>query len=471
MSLIRNTNQSSPAKTSQASQMIVDLLKKINSSFSKKAINELAWESKFIRRSSSKLCGFDFLLSMLIAGLHPSHSSLEQISDIMTRVNHNLRIKAQSLMERINSPSAVCFLRKVQEKLLKELISQWAAEIPIDLFTSFSKVLLQDSTVLELNEKLQDHFKGSGGRASKACAKIDVIYDLKTRQFEKIVLTDQGEADQKLAHRIKEAITENTLIIRDLGYLRRDNLEAIIVGKAFFISRLRADIHVYLHKEDQKPLDLVEYLGKQCTGKNMLDVHLYITEAKIPVRLVVYRAPQEVADKRRREAYKTAKKQGRVLREKTVKLMSYTIFITNVPCETLKTEVIGTIYRIRWQIEILFKCWKSGIKINYLKGINPERIRCLIYSRLILALVINDVYKLVNSLCIQVLGREASMYKVFIWMNTENRLIKILKGRLEWWEKRFFLKIISKSMCQQARKRKTAFQNIREGINFEYSFT
>ncbi len=451
-------------KVSEITKIISDSIKKIKNSFSKHEIEASAWETGFIKRSSAQLRGFDFLMSLLVAGLHPEHASLEKLSDIVTEVNHNVRIKSQSLMERINSPSAVQFLKVIQEKVLNDFLYRCASEIPAPILANFSKVLIQDSTVIELQEELQDHFKGSGGRASKSCAKIDVIYDIKARHFEKITLTDQSEADQKLAHTIKNVLESNILVIRDLGYARIDGFEDIQAENAFFLSRMRSDTLVYLHLEDEEPIDLVRYLSKNIEG-TVFDMQVYITRKKFPVRLVVYKVPHEAVEKRRREAHKTAKKQGRTLRDKTCKLMEYSFFITNVAVNMLATDVIRTIYGIRWQIEILFKCWKSGIKIHYLKGIKPERIRVLIYSRLILALIVNEIYRVANGLSIAIKGQTASMYKVFSWMNAKDRLMRVIKGRIGWWEARYFKDIVLKSMCQQNRKNKTTFQSIYEATN------
>lgn len=442
-------------------QLISNFLDDFKQIFSKGDIQQIAWDTGFIKRSSSKITGFDFLVSMLVSSLDPSHSPLEKISEILTHVSHKIKVTAQSLMERINKKAAVSFLETVQGKILKEKLFK-LPEIPSALINCFSKVLLQDSSSIILHEKLQKHFKGSGGRASSSSAKFDVIYDYKAKDYELITLTDQGEADQKLALKIEDALTENTLVIRDLGYLRIDSLIQIIAKKAFFLSRLKSNILVFLNKTDEDPSDLASYLGNQFKNFDVVDLQVFITVDKLAVRLIAYKAPKEVANQRRREAKATAKKQGRNLQERTLKLMDYTIFITNVPEEIWKPELIGTVYRIRWQIELIFKCWKSRINIQYLKGINPERIRCLIYARLILIILINQLYKLTEFIGTELLGRIVSMPKVFEWMKDPDRLIRIVKGRLEGWERRYFIATIFRSMCMQTRKRKTTFESICE---------
>jgi hypothetical protein len=449
----------------EVQKIVSENIAKIKSFFSRKAIDEVAREVNLVQRKSAKIKGFDFLLSMLLASLDTAHTSLERISTLLTRINPNIRVMPQSLMDRINSKQAVRFLSRLLEMILKERIIDLASSLPVSLFCHFNKVLIQDSTVLELHEKLQDYFKGSGGRASKSSAKIDVIYDLLGKKYEKITLTDQSEADSRLAIRVQDVLIKNALVIRDLGYLRMDSLIEIDEKGAYYLSRFKSGLLMFLNQDDERPLDLIKYVSNKTMKKGVIDFTVYITQKRVPARLIVYVAPQDVVDKRRRLAKATAKKQGRTLQENTIALMQFTLFITNVPASIWKANVVGTIYGIRWQIELIFKSWKSGIGINYLKGINPNRIRSLIYARLILITVINEVYRMADWMC-EKAERAISMYKTFEWMREADRLIHILKGKLRRWEERYFLEIALKSMCKQKRKRKTTLESISRGVSY-----
>ena len=337
-----------------ANQIIQQTFDVIGSQFSKREINDLAWETGLIKRSSAKIGGYDFLASLLVASLDPAHSSLERICEIITRINRSTRITAQAVMAKINTEDSVNFLKSVFSNILSKKAAEFTEVYKVPL-RFFSKVLIQDSSVIQLNGKLQKHFKGSGGRASSSFAKLDVIYDYKSKDFERIKLTDQGEADQKLSLEIEGSLVENALVIRDLGYLRLDGLEQIQSKKAFFLSRYKLNLNLYESCDDDSEIDLVEYVEKH--GINgVLDMQVYLTDKKIPVRLIASKAPEEVVNKRRRIVRATAKKQGRSLTEKTLKLMSLTIFLTNVPKEIWKAEMAFTIYKIRWQIELIFKC-------------------------------------------------------------------------------------------------------------------
>ena len=224
---------------------------------------------------------------------------------------------------------------------------------------------------------------------------------------------------------------------------------------------MKNNTRIYLNEKDTEQLDLAQYLHENLRKTNVVDMKVYITSEKMGVRLIAYRVPEEIAAQRRRAAHAKAKKEGRTLTERSLTLLDFSLFITNVPEEIWPPGVVGTIYRIRWQIELMFKDWKGRLQINCLLGINHLRISCLMYSRMILILIINEVYKLLN--CIGgYLSRIVSMHKVYNWMKCANRLLRVLSGRFSWLEERNLDDIIITSMSHEKRKRKTSLQSIFE---------
>jgi hypothetical protein len=442
------------------SQLSQKVLKGITKSINKKEVNHIALASKFVQRSSSKFNGFEFLTAMLVSSIDSEHATLEKISDVF-RSQHNVRIRAQSIMERLNDESAVIFLKGIFEKMLGNQFDSFTQEISPKLLSGFSKILIQDSSVCDLNQQLALAFKGSGGRASKASLKLDVIYDFKAKRFEHIKLTDRSEADQKLGWKILDHLTPGTLVIRDLGYLRIDCIQKIVEVGGFFLSRLKNNITVYLNEANSEQLDLAKYLHENFRKVNVVDVKVYITAEKVCARLVAYRVPEEISMQRRRAAHAKAKKEGRTLSQKSLTLLDFTLFITNVLVEIWPAKVVGTIYRIRWQIELMFKNWKSRLKIDCLYGINEFRIRCLIYTKAILVLIINEIYKLLDYVG-HCTNKVVSIHKVYSWLKCASRVVRIISGKLSWWEERHLGDLIVTCMAHQSRKRKTSLQAIHE---------
>lgn len=440
------------------------VLNNISKIINKKEINEISYTSGFIKRSSSKITGFEFLTSLLVANSDSEHATLEKISDIF-RSQFRVKIRAQSIMERLNNESAVNFLKNIFDNILKNQYTKIIKIVSPQLLISFSKILIQDSTRCDLNQRLASAFKGSGGRASKSSLKLDVIYDFKIQKFESIALYNGSIADQVLAHKIIEHITPNSLVIRDMGYLRVDCISEIVKAKAYFLSRMKNNMNIYLNEKDTEPLDLAKYLNENFRKVNIVERAVYMTAEKVPVRLIAYKVPEDIAAQRRRAAHAKAKKEGHTLTQKKLTLLDFSLFITNVSAEVWPAEVIGTIYRIRWQIELMYKDWKGRLKIDCLLGINHFRISCLVYSRLIFILLINEVYQLFDYIG-EFIERQVSMHKVYSWVKSKDRILRILSGRFSWWEERYLDELIFSCMSHQKRKRKTTLQSIWEEDNY-----
>ncbi|MDQ3328590.1 MAG: transposase, partial [Chloroflexota bacterium] len=70
-------------------------------------------------------------------------------------------------------------------------------------------------------------------------------------------------------------------------------------------------------------------------------------------------------------------------------LADWNVLITNVPAALLSLEEAMVVMRLRWQIELLFKLWKSHGQLDEWRTANPARILCEVYAKL-LALVLQQ---------------------------------------------------------------------------------
>src|SRR5262245_64739788 len=80
---------------------------------------------------------------------------------------------------------------------------------------------------------------------------------------------------------------------------------------------------------------------------------------RLAARLLAVRVPQDVADTRRRRLRQAARDKGRQVSATGLALAAWTLFVTNVPAERLTLREDLVLGRMRWQIELLFKLWKS----------------------------------------------------------------------------------------------------------------
>lgn len=107
------------------------------------------------------------------------------------------------------------------------------------------------------------------------------------------------------------------------------------------------------------------------------------SQHRIPCRLVAIQLPQEVADRRRQKSKETAKRRGVTLSKEYLQLHDWLLYVTNVPPSMLTPQQVAHLYRVRWQIELIFKLWKSFCGMRSVADLRPQRILSELYARLI----------------------------------------------------------------------------------------
>ena len=316
---------------------------------------------------------------------------------------------------------------------------------------------------------MADEFKGSGGNASAASVKIDYSYDVKHEKAEHIAIRQGADSDQGFAEDLTARVKEGDLVIRDLGYFCLNFFAYLVSVGAYFLSRLSFNVNVYLTIDAEEPIKLIQHINRFGGGSKTMEFNVFLGQKhRIPIRLVVYRLPSDVYRKRQKAAIKAAKRKGRSISLSYLKFLKYTFFITNVPVTLWPMDAVGTVYRLRWQVELVFKNWKSLFQINILKGTRPERIRCLIYGRLIVILIVQRLLALASAQAVNE-QRELSFYKATQWLMRGGRFLKaFLDRQFEDLLKRMLSCL--KRLLKQKRKRLTTWSTIALQIGYLDSF-
>ncbi len=435
-------------------------------------LDEIARESSFVQRSTNKVSGRDFLELMTIDHFGQITISLEGLCDVLREKSSRADISPQALSEKINSKYAVAFLEKILERIYKNQLRPKLEKIPLEVFKLFPNVYLQDSTQIELNEHLSEEFSGVGGSASKSALKIDLLYETINHILKEVTITEGTYADQKNGANVMGHIQERDLIIRDLGYFDLSVLESIEDKKAYYLSRLFKSVKIYLSSESQaEAIDPAAYVRKRIGNIGFMDMKVYLGAERVGCRLVSYRVPEQIINERRRKARRSAQKKGRIVTREYLEWLDYSFYITNVGVETWPPEIVGTIYRIRWQIELIFKQWKQLFQINVMQGTRSERIRCVLYGRLIMINIVTQIYALSTWYCSGALGREVSEVKLIKWLQRKGRICQtIVKNQVSTLMEEL-INSLPKGLLKQKRRRKTTFGLIDEQIGFLESFS
>lgn len=332
-------------------------------------------ESGFVQRQS-KLSGAGFAKTVVLGWLGRPEATLNEL--VQSSDALGIRISESGLHQRLNE-KGVAFLAGL---LARSLVRFQASErLPAELLKPFSQVNLLDSSLVTLPASMQAAFAGSGMRGCAAAAKLQLNYEYLTGTLTALDLQAGRTPDQKCLLP-RELAVPGSLHLFDLGYFNQHTFQALDQAGAYFLSRLHLQIALYATANATQRLDLVATLQAQKTTRGELTVYLgYHTH--LPVRLIFDRLPAPVVETRRRKARAQARKQGRTCSALHLALLEWALFITNVPVAWLSPDQILTLYPLRWQIELVFKLWKSQAKLASIRPWNPARILCQFYARLL----------------------------------------------------------------------------------------
>lgn len=324
---------------------------------------------------------------------------------------YDVKITKQAVDKRLNE-SFVKFIKAVLEKAMEKTIE----EEELAFLSCFQGVRIKDSTAFQLPEDMADKYCGSGGAGSRAMIRIQFEYDLKTGKIIDLSLHPFNEQDNSDACQGIDNVKEGELLIRDLGYIKISALKKIKDSGGFFINRLQPMILVFKKKGDSyEKLDFAKLEQQLLSSRQeRLEIEAYIGEQeKFPVRLIVEQLPANLKQERLRKANKEAKKKGRQLGKEYKNRCGLNLFITNTDSKDVKPEHLRTLYTVRWQIELVFKAWKSLGEIHQVKKMKIERFESYLYAKL-LWLVLNwRIFWAINIYYHKQKGILMSIHKMF----------------------------------------------------------
>jgi hypothetical protein len=340
----------------------------------------IAKQTGFQRRRS-KLNAPQFAQAIVFGFLANPHTTLDELTQTAAQVQ--APVSAQAIDQRFTS-RAVEFFKALLCAQIRHVIR---AEEPVTsaLLNRFSQVNLQDSTTVSLPAEFEAQYRGCGGTTEatgRAAVKFQVRFDLVRGGFEAIRIEQGRQCDQTTSLQT-EAIEPGSLHLRDLGYFDLDVLQTIAGREAYFVSRLN-DQALVLDRATKQPIDLVAWLKSLPSSTRGLERPVAIGGThRLGCRLIAIRVPAEIAERRRRELRKRAQKKGYTPSARKLALCDWNLYVTNASETQLSIEEIVVLARLRWQIELLFKHWKSDGQLAHSRSQKPDRIVCEVFAKLI----------------------------------------------------------------------------------------
>jgi hypothetical protein len=411
------------------------IVKKLTSLINRVKIEKLARKTGFVSRER-KLTGFIFMLILVFEVRRVNQESLNKITIKLEK--EGVFISKQGINHRFND-SAVEFMKELTFDVLSAKLDR---EELLENAVFFDRIIAKDSTVFQLPAKYSDKYKGSGGGASEAGIKLQYEYNLKANSGLDIEFQSAASSDTKSK---LQDIQPKDLRLEDLGYFQLSRFREIIDNKAYFVSRLKYSITVFSKTNDQYTRINLNKLVQDMKQGEKLDLQVYLgKKEKLAVRLIIEKVPDSVAAEKRRKLKTDKQNKRRSISKERLVFCDVNAYITNANQKILPTDLIRSIYSLRWQIEILFKTWKSTFNIDKVKNMKIQRFDCINYGTLLQIIICTKLYNyykttLWNNKAIelselksfQYLSEIISQMREYIRSSQENKMIELLENTKE----------------------------------------
>jgi IS4 transposase len=349
---------------------------------------------------------------------------LDHLAQTAHRLNADIRITGQAFKERFNA-LAVEFLKAMFAEALTMTVPGGAQILP--LLSAFSEVNLLDSTTVTLPETLKKEFPGCGGAGAQAAAKLYLVLNYLTGGYQQMRIEAGRKADQDMGEKFLAGHRAGALWLFDLGFFNAPFLAQIARAASFFVCRLAASQTVFYCRRaagELEPFDLDLFLRR--APRRLFEIEVVFgPKQEVSARLIIAPVPKEVAAQRRRKVREKARTNGRQPTQKTLHRCDWTLLLTNTSAQQLPTTTVLEVYRVRWQVELAFKLFKSEAKLESTRGYEKHRIQCEFYAKLIALLLFNRLSGVAESLA----GEKVSSAKLWRRMRDEVSDLRLVLGQ------------------------------------------
>jgi len=331
---------------------------------SPKTLGAVASETGFVLRER-EITGHNLALS-LIQSL--ATGKVETIADLQRDFNgmtgKNIRYKP--FYNQLAKPEFPIFAMSVLETVMTQFTTQSMEALETRALRRFDDIVIQDGSSFAVKDKMKKTFPGRFTKVSPAAVELHATMSLFSDNVTNITLSADKEGERHFLP-APEMLT-GKLLLADRGYEDIRYCDDVQNAGGNFILRFKSKCNptvVEARNPDFKRIGIKEMPLKKAIKKFRkktvdLDVRWKKGKRIIAFRLVV--------------AWNPKKKQ-------------YWYLATNLSRTEFPVDLVVEYYRLRWQIELVFKEWKSYANLHKFDTENPHIAEGLIWASITAAFV------------------------------------------------------------------------------------
>jgi len=227
--------------------------------------------------------------------------------------------------------------------------------------------------------------------ADKLTWRLQITFAPDAQQISGIELTPATEGETMVA----AALTAGDLLLADRGYARPEGLRHVLDQKADFLVRLGCR-SLRLLTPARQPFDL-KTARAIATATGCADLQVLVGNGRqknwqpVPARLVVIPKPAEAAASSRQKTCRAAQQEGYTPSQEALESADFLILLTSLSPTDASVPDLVTLYRMRWQVELVIKRLKSLGHLDRLPAKSAPLAKAWLCANLICSLLIEDL--------------------------------------------------------------------------------
>lgn len=350
--------------------------------FPQETIERIAVETGFTKRHRkvepyiffwSVVLGFGVQLQRTLESLRRGYGEMAGIS-----------ISQSSWHDRFN-PETVKFLRGCVELAMRQMAGEVNRTLTLKM-KWIEDILIQDSSIVRLSAALMKEYPAVRSRKNAAGLKVSMLVSAVASSPQKVTI--HGERLHEIKTLKIGPWVKNKLLLIDLGFYKFQMFARIKENGGYFLSRL---------KKDSNPLilsTLRTYRGNsiELDGKRWKEIRDKIKREVLDAEVEVTFSRRAYKGKRSRDTIPF-----RLVAIYNQEAKRYHVYITNIPQSALSAEDVAELYRVRWDIEMIFKELKSKYSLDAITSANPNVVEGLIWVGILTLLVSRRLFNVLRA--------------------------------------------------------------------------
>lgn len=283
------------------------------------------------------------------------------------------------------TPELVAFLRECVSLGIERLAAEASGRLGERLKT-FKDLMIQDSTVIRLHEKLAKQFPATRARKVAAGVKVSLLISAVANGPKKVAIFGERTPE---AHTLRVGPwVKDRILLVDLGFYKFQLFARIAENGGYFITRL---------KDNANPLIVASHTvhrGRaiELAGKKWQEVVPRLAREVLDAEIEFDFSRRKYNGKRSKDTLRV-----RLVAVWNEEAREYHAYLTNLPVDVLDAKEVADLYAVRWDIELVFKELKSGYALDEIPSANRQVVEALIWTAILTLLVSRRLYNHVRS--------------------------------------------------------------------------